>query len=125
MPIAVRNTPSVPPGCKIGNTGTPGKNTALSFCTGPSIWGVSGGGGDVGPRVSSVVTFTAESATCTSNWCRTDSCDTPGKIRQLILARARCGSALVACPASSMVATQVVLIVAFQLGSLADTSAMA
>ena len=46
-------------------------------------------------------------------------------MRQLTLARARCGSALVAWPASSMVATQVVRSVAFQLGSLPATSAIA
>ena len=42
-----------------------------------------------------------------------------------MLARARCGRALVAWPASSIVATQVVRSVAFQLGSFAATSAIA
>src|SRR6202043_3356687 len=87
--------------------------------------GVSGGGGDVGPRVSSVVTLTAGSATNSSSFARTDSVLTPGKMRQLTIARARCGSALVAWPASSIVATQVVRSVAFQLGSLLETSASA
>jgi len=38
-----------------------------------------------------------------------------------MFALARCGKALVACPASSMVATHVVRNVAFQPGSFADT----
>ena len=42
----------------------------------------------------------------------TDAGDTPGRMRQLTLALAICGSALVAWPPSSLVATQVVRIIA-------------
>src|SRR5580698_2411955 len=118
MPAALRNSPSVAPGCRIGTTGTPGQNFAESFSKGPITAGVSGGGGELGPRVSSVVTFTAGSAASSSSFCRTDSGSTPGKMRQLMLARARCGRAFVACPASNMVATQVVRNVGCALGGL-------
>src|ERR1700730_1945320 len=109
----------------MGSTGTPGKNSAASFFIGANTCAVSGGGGELGPRVSNVETTTFGSATNCSSLLRTVSASTPGQMRQLILALARCGSALVACPASSMVATQVVRSVALQLGSLAETSAMA
>ena len=81
------------------------------------IFALSGGGGEAGPRVPGIVTFTSGSATNFSSLRTHDSAVTPGKMRQLTLARARCGSALVAWPPSSMVATQVVRIVAFQLTS--------
>src|SRR6185312_10349019 len=77
-----------------------------------------------GPRVSSRLTLTAGSATRSCSFWRTLSGDTPGKMRQFTLARARCGSAFVAWPPSSIVATHVVRSVAFQLGSFADTSAI-
>jgi hypothetical protein len=75
--------------------------------------GVNGGGGELGPRSSSDVTCTASSATSSSSFLRTVSISTPGKIRQLMLARARCGSAFVAWPASSIVAIHVVRNIAF------------
>src|ERR1700733_11370216 len=106
MPTALVNSPSVAPACSTGSTGTPGQNAAVNFWIGPIISGVSGGGEAVGPRVSGEEIFTAGSATNSSSLARTVSVLTPGKIRQLIFARARCGSALVAWPASSMVATQ-------------------
>ena len=53
-------------------------------------------GGGAGPRVSGMVIFTAGSPTSSSSFCFTLSGDTPGKMRQLTLARARCGRALVA-----------------------------
>ena len=49
-----------------------------------------------------IVLITLVSVACTS------AVLVPGKIRQFTLARARCGSALVAWPASSIVATQLV-----------------
>src|SRR5882762_8317936 len=103
MPAAFRNWPSVAPGCRIGSTGTPGQKWASSFSTGARISRVSGGGGELGPRVSSVVTLIAGSATSSSSCARTASCVTPGKMRQFMFALARCGKALVACPASTMV----------------------
>src|SRR5580700_974628 len=108
----------------MGTTGTPGQNCAVSLSIGFRRAGVRGGGGEEGPRVSRVVTLTSGSAITRSRSARTDSAETPGKMRQLMLARARCGSALVAWPASSIVATQVVRSVAFQLGSLLETSAI-
>src|ERR1700684_1628890 len=125
MPTAFVNSPSVAPACSTGSTGTPGQNSAVSFSIGDMTAGVNGGGEAVGPRVSAEEILTAGSAANSSSFARTASAVTPGKMRQLTLARARCGSALVACPASSMVATQVVRNVAFQLGSLADTTARA
>ena len=125
MPTALVNSPSVAPACRMGSTGTPGQNSAVSFSMGAMTSGVSGGGDAVGPRVSGEEILTIGSATNSSSLARTVSVVTPGKMRQLIFARARCGSAFVACPASSMVATQVVRSVAFQLGSLAETSASA
>src|SRR5471030_384266 len=86
---------------------------------------VKGGGGELPPRISSVSTLTAGSAMARSSARRTVSCVTPGKMRQLMLARARCGRALVAWPASSMVATQVVRSIAAQPASRLDTSATA
>jgi hypothetical protein len=109
----------------MGTTGTPGQNSAVSFSIGAIIAGVSGGGAAVGPRVSSVVTLTSGSATSSSSFARTVSAGVPGKMRQFTVARARCGSAFEAWPASSSVATHVVRSVAFQLGSLLETSAIA
>src|ERR1035438_5007011 len=94
IPAAFKNSPSVAPGCKIGSTGTPGKYSAASFFIGANICAVNGGGGELGPRVSNVETTTFGSATNCSSLLRTLSASTPGKMRQLILALARCGSAL-------------------------------
>src|SRR6185437_9766264 len=124
IPTALVNSPSVAAASNIGSTGTPGQNSAVSFSIGSITAGVNGGGGDVGPRVSSVATLISGSATSSSSFARTASVGTPGKIRQLTIARARCGNALVAWPASSMVATQVVRSIAFQLGSWWATAAI-
>ena len=89
------------------------------------IFELRGGGGEAGARSPSMVTFTFGFAASFSSSPRTASLELPGKIRQLTFARARCGNALVAWPPSSMVATQVVRRVAFQLGSFEDTRAIA
>ncbi len=79
--------------------------------------GVSGGGSDASLRVSSVVTFTIGSAAAASRLSRTDSTEVRGKMRQLTLATARWGRALVAWPPLSMVAMRVVRRMAFIDGS--------
>ena len=50
---------------------------------------------------------------------------TPGITRQLMFAVARCGSALVACPADSIVATQVVRSIACTFLSWSSTATAA
>ena len=62
-------------------------------------------------------------ATRTSSW-RISSEECPGRIRQFTLACARCGRALLACPASRRVATQVVCNVELSFAS-SDSRAIA
>src|SRR5262245_300438 len=65
------------------------------------------------------------SATISTSLSRTAFGDTPGRMRQLTLAVASCGSALLAWPPASRVATQVVRIIEFQYGTEADSRAAA
>src|SRR5436190_13347576 len=108
MPTALRNDPSVPPGCSIGTTGTPGHMALEILSIGPSTDGGNEVGGGGALRVLGMVTATFGSSTSLIRVWRTSSGATPGKMRQLTLAVARCGRALVAWPALSIVATQVV-----------------
>src|SRR5665648_978231 len=62
MPTPFRNWPSVAPDCRIGSTGTPGHISVISLFTGSMMAGVSAGGAEFGPRISSVSTLTAGSA---------------------------------------------------------------
>jgi hypothetical protein len=71
-----RKRPSVPPGSRVEMTGTPGHMAS--------------------PMSSAAATLASVR--------RTASIDSPGRIRQLTVARARCGDALSACPASTLVA---------------------
>ena len=65
--------------------------------------------GEASLDIGSPTTFTSTpSPTTPASARRTSSIFTPGKMRQLTLAVADCGSAFCACPPSSMVATQVV-----------------
>ena len=91
---------------------------------GPITFADSGGGGGVGEISPDRVTFTPGSAITRSSSARTSVAETPGKMRQLMFAPARCGKALGACPPSSRVATQVVRSMECQLGSR-DTMASA
>src|ERR1700689_4533842 len=108
MPIASRKIPSVVPVDMVGTTGTPGKYLADSFSAGPVILGSSGGGTASGRPGGNIVTVTPASPITVSRVALVPSTVSPGKIRQLTFAAARCGSALVAWPPSSKVATQVV-----------------
>src|SRR6266849_7779722 len=107
MPALMVKRPSVAPARRVGTTGTPGHIWALTASIGPRISRESGGGDEsVGSCVGAILILsfarTRASVLCTS------TTDSPGKMRQFTVARARWGRALVACPASSMVATQVV-----------------
>ena len=92
----------------IGTTGTPGKYWAESFSIGPTMAGSSGGVLASGRSGGTGVTVTPASATTFCSCACTSAIGWPGKMRQLMLAPARCGSALLAWPPSSSVATQVV-----------------
>src|SRR5579871_2406332 len=64
--------------------------------------------GGLATAVSGSVNATAVSATTERSVCSIVDASTPGMMRQLIVAVARCGRALRAWPPSSIVATQVV-----------------
>ena len=98
--------------------GTPGHIFAATVSMGFMISGVRGGGVLLTSlRAPSVVTVIFGSSTSFCRVARTSSAEVPGKMRQFTLARARCGRALVAWPASSIVATQVVCTIPFRPGS--------
>src|SRR6478735_1825760 len=108
MPTASRKMPSVAPVDIDGTIGTPGKYCATSFSAGPITLGSSGGAlatGRIG-GTGVIVTLGSPIAATSAAW--VSSTVRPGNMRQLTLAAARCGSALLACPPSSNVATQVV-----------------
>ena len=91
----------------VGTSGTPGHICALTRSAGSKISRVKGGAGDKVALPTGVTLIWSLASTR----CRvlvTESIDSSGRMRQLTVARARCGRALVAWPASSMVATQVV-----------------
>ena len=69
-----------------------------------------------------MVTATAGSPTTLLRVSSTASTETPGKMRQFTLALARWGSALVAWPPESSVATHVVWMTALEEGSAATTA---
>src|SRR5438034_1070258 len=106
--MASRKMPSVAPVDIEGTRGTPGKYLATSFSAGPRIFGSSGGGTATGRTGGTGVTLTPGSEMAATRAACVPATVSPGKIRQLTLAVARCGRALFACPASNSVATQVV-----------------
>ena len=69
----------------------------------------SGAVSETSPESDTYFTVSFASPKIAINCCRISSGEWPGKIRQFTLACAVCGSALLACPAASRVATQVVL----------------
>src|SRR4029450_3843859 len=96
MPTAISGGASVPPAWRIGTTGTPGHIWAETFSIGPRTLGVSGGGpttASLRPSAGDDTETAGSAASLISVW-RTSSRGTPGKIRQLISAVARCGRAL-------------------------------
>src|SRR3954465_6814580 len=94
-----------------GPTTAPGYISLVSDSTRFITSGRSGDG-LLGCASSTNSTLTFGSATISISFALTDAGDTPGRMRQLTLALAICGSALVAWPPSSFVATQVVRIIA-------------
>src|SRR5262249_37342344 len=109
MPTGVRKAPSVAPADMAGTTGVPGQYSATSLSTGPNTFGFRGCGPlGLSLRLAPPDHLLSGSAASSASFCRTCSGVVPGKIRQLTLAVARWGSALVACPPDSMVAMHVV-----------------
>src|SRR5271167_3691877 len=108
MPMASRKIPSVAPVDMVGTKGTPGKYLATSASAGPKILGSSGGATATGRTGGTKVTLTPGSPITATKAARVSSTVSPGNIRQLTLAAARCGNALLAWPPSNSVATQVV-----------------
>src|SRR2546430_17627405 len=107
MPALLVKRPSDAPASRVGTTGTPGHICELTASTGATISRVSGGGGE---RVASwvgVILILSFAMTRARVFC-TSATGSPGRMRQFTVARARWGRALVGCPASSIVATQVV-----------------
>src|SRR5882757_1998048 len=91
----------------VGNTTAPGQNSADSFVIGP-ITSSRSAEGSLSVGGSSCVMTIWSSASTRSSVVFTSSTGSPGITLQLTLAVANCGSALIAGPASSNVATQVV-----------------
>src|SRR3569623_1150128 len=107
IPIASKKIPSVAPVDIDGSIGTPGKYLSATLFIGPTILGSSFGGMPIGRIGVLTVTVTLGPASSLS-LASVPSTLSPGKIRQLMLAVALCGSAFSACPALSRVATHVV-----------------
>src|ERR1051325_3565108 len=92
-----------------GTTTTPGQSALVTDSIGPMTAGLSG---DASLGFASATNGTAifGSANTDSSFVLIVAGDSPGRMRQLTFAAASCGSALVAWPPSSIVATQVVRI---------------
>ena len=91
-----------------GTIGRPGKRACTAFSIAAITSGRSGEAGlSIAPSAERVIVAPGSAMTLAICW-RTLSEDPPGKMRQLTLALAFCGSALVACPPLIIVATQVV-----------------
>ena len=107
-----------------GTTTTPGNISLVSDSTAFITSGRSGDGllGVASPTNDTLIFGSASTSTSLS---RTDAGETPGRMRQLTFASASCGSALLAWPPASRVATQVVRIIEFQYGTAADSRAAA
>src|ERR1700740_1896178 len=116
MPAMRTYLPSDAPVDIVGTTGSPGHIVERVCSRALVSSGRSADGGTVTIGISFPsavfsgikVTLTLGSATTRSNVLCNSSGSSPGKILQLTVARADCGSALGACPPASMVATQVV-----------------
>src|SRR5450755_4783376 len=100
MLTGIRNAASVAPAAISGTIGVPGQILAATFCTGVRICGVSGGGTLVTSLLLSVaVTLIWGSATTRLSVPSTCSTGVRGKMREVMLASARWGRALLAWPA--------------------------
>ena len=111
MPALRRYRLSVAPVLIVGTTGTPGHSSFVTRSIALSTSGRSGEGGLGLGSLIGVIEIRSSLTTLTSV-CRIASAVSVGRMRQLTVARAVCGNAFSACPASSIVATQVVRIVA-------------
>ena len=107
IPALRRNNPSVAPASITGTIGTLGNCSATSRSMAPMIAGVRGEGG-LGMGAYTVRRAIRSSPASRSSVAATSAAGSPGRIRQFTVARADWGSAFSACPASIMVATQVV-----------------
>src|SRR5262249_6837821 len=96
----------------IGTEGTPGHTAFVALLIAPIKSSRIGDGGLL-RGVPTTLRCTAVSATTFVNCAVTKPIESSGRTRQLTVAAASCGSALIACPPSSIVATQVVRSVAF------------
>src|SRR5262245_34328945 len=102
----------------------PGKSCFVRDSTALMTSGRSGDG-LLGVAGLTTDTLICESASTSTSLSRTDAGDTPGRMRQLTLAVASCGSAFGAWPPASRVATHVVRIIEFQYAEAADSRAAA
>src|SRR5260370_7843544 len=114
MPAMRVYLPSVEPVDIVPTRGTPGQALLKTFSMACVSSGRSGEGGTgttgttfpSGARCGTMVTLTLGSLATFSSVLWTTSGSSPGKMRQLTLARAVCGSAFGACPPESMVPPQ-------------------
>src|SRR4051812_36809111 len=105
MPALRRYSPSVAPVAITGTTTTPGHIASVIDSIGRISSGNSGEGA-LGFASSMNDTATLGSATTSASFSLTAAGDSPGRIRQFTVAVAVCGSALLAWPPSTRVATQ-------------------
>src|SRR5262245_8846581 len=124
MPALRRNRPSVAPVDIEGTTGTPVHISVVIRSIALKISGFSGDG-TLAVALSNAETEIFESARTRISADRTSTGDSPGRIRQFTIARAVCGRAFSACPASRRVATQVVRSSALSYGDFERRSAAA
>src|SRR5450631_3006380 len=110
-----------------GVTGVPGQIWVTREVKGSKTSGSGGGGtmalrsgavSETSPASETYFTVSLEFPKMSISWWRISSGEWPGKMRQLTLACAVCGSALLAWPATRRVATQVVRKLALKLGSV-------
>ena len=107
MPALRSQRLSVAPVLMLGMTSAPGHISVVIRSTRLMRSGLSGDGGLAMNSPVAVTVILSLASTRTSVAC-TSSGFSPGRTRQLTVARAVCGSALLAWPPSSRVATQVV-----------------
>ena len=119
MPACRKGWLSVAPVPIKGMTGTPGHISVVTFSIFDMTsglrgddWRCGGGAARFGLFAPTIVTPIFGSASTRSSAACVSAGVSCGSIRQLTLARAVCGSALLAWPPSSRVATQVVRITA-------------
>ena len=86
VPAALVKRPSVAPVDMAGTRGIPGHILADTFSIGATIVLVRGGGGETGLGTPTGVTLILSSAKTLISCPRTDSMDSPGRIRQFTLA---------------------------------------